>query len=169
MEMFQFWLRLSLFLRFHLKISQHWIRQWLGTDQVTSHYLNQWWLDYRRIYASLSLNELSCCCCICKSCYCFIFVKIRHICVTDVAFNWRSRHSLNACMYVYTHICICMAAGGIALAWKLWFQSPRYAQKIPIVYIGIPVHIHISNENNICNVHACIWYDLYEWNNLRFG
>ena len=24
-----------------------------------SHYLNQWWLDYRRIYASLGLNELA--------------------------------------------------------------------------------------------------------------
>ena len=27
-------------------------------DQATNHYLNQWWLDYRRIYASLGLNEL---------------------------------------------------------------------------------------------------------------
>ena len=27
-------------------------------DQATIHYLNQWWLDYRRIYASLGLNEL---------------------------------------------------------------------------------------------------------------
>ena len=26
---------------------------------ATSHYLNQWWLDYRRIYASLGLNELT--------------------------------------------------------------------------------------------------------------
>ena len=26
-------------------------------DQATSHYLNQWWLDYWRIYASLGLNE----------------------------------------------------------------------------------------------------------------
>ena len=28
-------------------------------DQATSHHLNQWWLVYRRIYASLSLNELN--------------------------------------------------------------------------------------------------------------
>ena len=28
------------------------------TDQATSHYLNRWWLGYRRIYASLGLNEL---------------------------------------------------------------------------------------------------------------
>ena len=27
--------------------------------QATSHYLNQWWFDYRRIYASLGLNELT--------------------------------------------------------------------------------------------------------------
>ena len=27
-------------------------------DKATSHYLNQWWLVYWRIYASLSLNEL---------------------------------------------------------------------------------------------------------------
>ena len=26
--------------------------------QTTSHYLNQWWLVYRRIYASLGLNKL---------------------------------------------------------------------------------------------------------------
>ena len=30
-----------------------------GTDQATSHYLNQWWSDHRRIYASLGLNELT--------------------------------------------------------------------------------------------------------------
>ena len=27
--------------------------------QATSHYLNQWWLDYWRIYGSLDLNELN--------------------------------------------------------------------------------------------------------------
>ena len=27
-------------------------------DQATIHYLNQGWLDYRRIYVSLGLNEL---------------------------------------------------------------------------------------------------------------
>ena len=32
---------------------------WLGADQATSHYLNQWWLVYWRIYASLGLNELT--------------------------------------------------------------------------------------------------------------
>ena len=33
---------------------------WIPIDvQATSHYLNQWWLDYRCIYASLGLNELN--------------------------------------------------------------------------------------------------------------
>ena len=30
---------------------------WFGAVQATSHYLNQWRLVYRRIYASLGLNE----------------------------------------------------------------------------------------------------------------
>ena len=47
----------SLFLRAQLTIFQHWFRKWLGADQATSDYLNQWWLDYRCIYASLGLNE----------------------------------------------------------------------------------------------------------------
>ena len=58
--MFEFRLNFhwSLFLGVQLAIFQHWFRQWLGAVQATSHYLNQWWLDYRRIYASLGLNEL---------------------------------------------------------------------------------------------------------------
>ena len=30
----------------------------IGAHQATSHYLNQWWFVYWRIYALLSLNEL---------------------------------------------------------------------------------------------------------------
>ena len=37
----QIWLKLFLWL--NLKISQHWFRWWLGTEQVTNHYLSQWW------------------------------------------------------------------------------------------------------------------------------
>ena len=44
---------------FELTIFQLWFRLWLGADQATSHYLNQWWLVYWRIYASLGLNELT--------------------------------------------------------------------------------------------------------------
>ena len=61
MKMLEFRLRFhwSLFLRVQLTIFQHWFRKWLGADKVTNHYLNQWWLVYRRVYASLCLNELS--------------------------------------------------------------------------------------------------------------
>ena len=62
MKMFEFRLKFqwSLFLMVRLTIFQHWFRQWLGAVQATSHYLNQWWLVYRRIYASPGLNELRC-------------------------------------------------------------------------------------------------------------
>ena len=61
MKMFQFRLKFhwSLFARVQSTIFQHWFRKWLGAVQATSHYLNQWWLVYRRIYASLGLNELT--------------------------------------------------------------------------------------------------------------
>ena len=60
MKMYEFRLKFhwSLFLRFQLTIFQHWFRYLLGAVQATSHYLNQWWLVYWRIYASLGLNEL---------------------------------------------------------------------------------------------------------------
>ena len=59
-KMFEFRLQFhwSLFPRVQLTIFQHWFRSWLGAVQATSHYLNQWWLVYRRIYAWLGLNEL---------------------------------------------------------------------------------------------------------------
>ena len=61
MKMFEYQSKFhwSLFLRVHLTISQHWFRWWLGADQATSHYLDQWWLNCRRIYASFDLNELT--------------------------------------------------------------------------------------------------------------
>ena len=60
MKMYKFLLGFHwrLLLRVQMTIFQHWFRQWLGVGQTTSHYLNQWWLVYWRIYASLSLNDL---------------------------------------------------------------------------------------------------------------
>ena len=49
----------NLFLRLELTIFHHWFRKWLAAVQATIHYLYQWWLDYRRIYALLGLNELN--------------------------------------------------------------------------------------------------------------
>ena len=54
------WIPTKISLKFvQLTIFQHWFRYWLGASQVTSHYLNQWWLVYWRKYASLGFNELS--------------------------------------------------------------------------------------------------------------
>ena len=58
MSLFGFQFCWRLFLRNQLTINQHWFRYWLGAGQATSHYLNQWWLVYWRIYPSLRLNEL---------------------------------------------------------------------------------------------------------------
>ena len=60
MKIYQFRLRFHwcLFPRIQLTISQHWLKYWLGAAQATSHYLDQWRLVYRPIYASLCLNEL---------------------------------------------------------------------------------------------------------------
>ena len=46
-----------LFPRVQLTIFQHWFRWWLGAGLATSRSLNQWWLVYWRLYASLCLNE----------------------------------------------------------------------------------------------------------------
>ena len=60
MKMYEFRLRFhwSVFPRVKFTIFHHWFRWWLGDDQATSHYLNQWWLVYWHIYASLGLNGL---------------------------------------------------------------------------------------------------------------
>ena len=43
----------------NITIFQHGFRWWLGAGQATSHYLNQGWLVYGRIYASPGLSELN--------------------------------------------------------------------------------------------------------------
>ena len=60
MKIYEFRLRFhwSLFLRVQLTIFQHWSRLWLGPYQATSHRLNQWWLVFWSMYASLGRNEL---------------------------------------------------------------------------------------------------------------
>ena len=52
MEIFEFWIKFhwTLFLGFQLTIFKHWFSQYRGAGQATNHYLNQWWLVYRRIY-----------------------------------------------------------------------------------------------------------------------
>ena len=88
MKMFEYRLKFhwNLFLRVQLTIFQHWFRWWLGAVQATSHYLNQWWLVYRRIYASLGLNELihvmeiKCH----RTCYTYIYPLCSEICCGNI-------------------------------------------------------------------------------------
>ena len=47
---------LKFVLRVQLIMFQHCFRLWLGADQATSHYLNQWWLLYGRIHASFGVK-----------------------------------------------------------------------------------------------------------------
>ena len=61
-EMFELRLEFhwSFFLRVQLTISQHWFRYCFNPEQATSHYPNQWWpFQWRILYASSSLSELS--------------------------------------------------------------------------------------------------------------
>ena len=62
MKMYEFWLEFhwNLFLGVQLTIFQLWLRWWLCANQVTSYYLNQWWLYCQCMYVSLGLNELIC-------------------------------------------------------------------------------------------------------------
>ena len=48
MKIAVFWMNFhwNMFARVQLTIIQHWFRYWLGADQATSHYLNQWWIVY---------------------------------------------------------------------------------------------------------------------------
>ena len=57
-------IEISLILEVQLTIFQHWFRWWLGAIKVASHYLNQWRLDYWRIYICVTrhqwVNSLAC-------------------------------------------------------------------------------------------------------------
>ena len=55
---FQLKFHWSLFLRVQLTISEPWFRQWLGAEQATSHYLNQWWPSLLTHICVARLNEL---------------------------------------------------------------------------------------------------------------
>ena len=51
------WMKMSEFrLRFHWSFFLR-VQLTIFAGKATSHYLKQWWLNYRRIYASLGLNE----------------------------------------------------------------------------------------------------------------
>ena len=71
MKIYQFrlWFHWNLFPRVQLTIFNHWFGRWLGASQETSHYLNQSWLFYWRIYVSLGLSELTRAVCYFRTCF----------------------------------------------------------------------------------------------------
>ena len=90
-KMREFRLRLywNSFLR--CELFQHWFRQWLGADQATSNYLNQWWLAYWRTYALLGLNQL------------IQFTEIIETCIGRNGFGWLDYRHFN-CVWIYLHM-----------------------------------------------------------------
>ena len=62
MKVFEFQLQFhwSLFPRVQLIISQHWFRQWLGTEQARNHYPNQCWPNSpMHVYTALGGNKIT--------------------------------------------------------------------------------------------------------------
>ena len=51
----------SLFLSIQFTISKHRFRQWLGADQATSHYLNQWWFISQTYTVETLYNTINFC------------------------------------------------------------------------------------------------------------
>ena len=149
---FSWMIMLEFRLKFHWSLSirvprilfQHWFRWWLGADQATSHYLNQWWLVYWRIYASLGLNELRV----------NVMVTIILGCVgwIIIASDNSLRPGARACVIEYTiigsdnglspgrHQAIIWTIAGILSIWHLQEQT----------YNEILIEIHLHSRK-------CIW------------
>ena len=108
MEMFELRLKfhLSLFLRVQLTIPQHWFRYWLGAGQAPSHYLNQCWWVYWRIYASFDLIEL-----ICSDMAEFMYrgcfpLNLLVVYIPNFLYKWPQNHSLSTLKpKLYGHHC----------------------------------------------------------------
>ena len=93
MRMYKFLLRFhwSLFPRVQLTIFQYWFRLWLGADQAISNYLNQWWLVYWHICASLEFNELD---------WILIIVMVNHALCMSCSFGQSARALESRCVFV---------------------------------------------------------------------
>ena len=121
MKMFEFRLKFHwrLFPRVQFTICQPWFRWWLGAVQATSHYLNQWWIVYRRIYASLGLNELN----RCVSTHLRMQCKITntHPLVTWSATHWNDSGKLRLIMCKTLEPCLGnpMVTGNVNGIWPL--------------------------------------------------
>ena len=84
---FRFKVHWILFLMVQLTIFQLWFRQWLGADQATTHYLNQWWsilLTHIRVTGPQWING------------CDALYKLRDIFMVHTLHCNHRRHSMNS-------------------------------------------------------------------------
>ena len=132
----------SLFPRVQLTIFKHWFRWWLDADQATSHYLNQWWLDHGRIYASLGLNEL--------------MTTQLGMCFGMVSVHWRKRFQIsdkfNLDCSGHTNIGCCEVDKFVSrLASPIFWMKTGFSMIILTIYEHWTyVHMHNANLNACC-------------------
>ena len=88
---------LNLFIRVRLIINQNWFRQWLGAEQVPSHYLSQRWFSSGDAY--MHRPVLLSCHCLCLNKNMFIVSReensIGLVAVTSLLFSQNSLQNLN--------------------------------------------------------------------------
>ena len=108
---------------------QHWFREWLDADQVTSHYLNQWWLVYLCIYmhhlALMSLYEI-----VIQILKCVVLVwkkdvsRISQICTCHYISALKHAQNCNLNCNLWSQI----RAAGSPIAWA---HTQKWSLKLP--------------------------------------
>ena len=119
-------------------ILHHCFRSWLGADQATSHYLNQWWVVYKRIYASLGLNQLTC-----PTCSCF----------TGIQETWTTfaRHRRK----------LCFAISFVAVFLTISYFYPVHCAKLTLIqptWSAYPYHLVFLYKWYPYSLVLLIWY-----------
>ena len=154
MKMYEFWLTFhwSVFQSIKLLTFQHWFRLWLGTNQVTSHYLNQWCV-YWCLYASLGLNELiedskmcyilnlisSDCLICCMKCIMNSLLVDHTICWLNGCHNYNAT-SMNAKSWTITNIKVLLDQY-ITLTISCWIVLDITIMTISFWYVAAEIYI----------------------------
>ena len=86
MKMFELCFRFyrHLFLRVNMKINHYWFRWWLGTNQVPSNYLSQWWPSSMTIICCLLWRAM-----IASGFNVWKTVSLKHLKINFLKQNWK--------------------------------------------------------------------------------
>ena len=129
MQTYEFRLKYQwiLFLRVQLTINQHKIRSWLGAGQTKRHFLNQSWLVYQRIFASLNVNDL----------------MQQMLSITDIKWSFVNEHELNATIYNLNlqPLVITWIKHGLNVVIKFLIYIPKLTSSAKCVWIH-----HLFNQ-----------------------